>query len=383
MKKLLLLIITLVGTMQMVPAQAANDLTMTGLASYEELRRPYYIGALYMANPSNNAEEILSSVGERRMEMKVTARSWSPRRFSMQWTQAMILNVDPGLLERHDDAFVQFNNLPKQSFKQGDKIVIDSNAKGQVTISVNGTEIVEIARPGFFEVLLSTWIGRKPPSSDFKAAMLGSIDGALLAEYEAMNPSEERVEQVAAWMDEGEGKAAKEVAVTREAPAATAAAATAATATAVAAATADTADTAAATSAAEAKPVQVAMAKPQPAPVIEEEEEELFIDPEIYRIQQATLLKLYKSSVIKRTLRQVQYPKNAVRRNQQGKVLLDITVDRTGQILSIFAKEEARYNSLNDAAVAAVNAAGDFPAVPAALEGQKVTVTVPVTFKLN
>lgn len=379
MKKLLLLIITLVGTMQMAPVQAATDLTMTGLASYEELRRPYYLGALYLANPSNNAEEILSTVGERRMEMKVTAQSWSPRRFSMQWTQAMILNVDPSLLERHDDAFVEFNNLPKQSLKQGDKIVIDSNAKGQVTISVNGTQIVEIAKPGFFEVLLSTWIGRKPPSSDFKAAMLGSIDGALLAEYEAMSPSEERVEQVAAWMDEGEGKAAKEVAVTREGSGVKAAGATAATAAAVTAATAETAPAAAAP----AEPVQVAMAKPQAAPVFEEEEEDLVMDPEIFRIQQATLLKLYKSSVIKRTLRQVQYPKNAVRRNQQGKVLLDITVDRTGQIKSIFAKEEARYKSLNEAAVAAVNAVGDFPAVPAALEGQEVTVSVPVTFKLN
>lgn len=384
MKKLTLFLISIVCSVQAGLANAA-DLTMTGLASYEELNRPYYIGALYMDIPLSDSEVILNSQGERRMEMKVTARSWSPRRFSMQWTQAMILNVDPGKLEKHDDAFVQFNNLPKESLKYGDVIVVESNKKGQTSISVNDTEIIFIENPGFFEVLLSTWIGRKPPSSDFKQAMLGNIDSSLMAEFESMSPSQERVEQVAAWMDEDEksedDKPVVVVTNSKTEKAAEAVAASTATAATVAAVSEKSEQKAPVEEkAAEAKPVQVAMAQPEPEP---EDDFEDMIDPEIFRIQQATLLKLYKSSVIKRTLRQVEYPKVSVRRGQEGKVLLDITVDRKGQIKSIYAKEEARFKLLNEAAIAAVNAAGEFPAVPAALEGSEVTVTVPVTFRLN
>jgi protein TonB len=116
---------------------------------------------------------------------------------------------------------------------------------------------------------------------------------------------------------------------------------------------------------------------------IASERENLQLDPEIYRLQQNILLKLYRSSIIKRALRQVKYPKSAVRRGQQGTVVLELTVNRSGEVLSLDQSSTTRYKSLNAAALAAVEDAGVLPPVPAGLEGEQVVVSIPVKFALR
>lgn len=115
----------------------------------------------------------------------------------------------------------------------------------------------------------------------------------------------------------------------------------------------------------------------------EELEAEQKLDPAMYKLQQDTLLKLYRSSVVKRTLKEVVYPKRAIKRNRQGTVILDVTVDRTGKIMSIVATEEAKYSSLNNSALDAVNKVEKYSAVPAGLDGESITISVPVKFILN
>lgn len=391
-------------------AQAGSDLQMTGIASYTELRRPYYIGALYLDQPVVSAGQVLSSWGERRMEMRITAQRWTPRRFSSQWTQALILNVDPGKLAKYDDAFVQFNNLPHQSLTYGDHIVVESDKKGRTRVSLNGTEMFTESKPGFFEVLLATWIGPKPPSSEFKAAILGNVDAAIVAEYDALHPTPERKREIASWLEEGgassEAAAEEQVAATEQSSDSNAAAAAAAAAATAAAATSEAVSATApagvteevaaivqevdVTDAVEEPPVEPVQSQPEPATVVAMAptaaamvEEEPEIDPEIYRLQQETLLKLYRSAIIKRALRQVKYPKSAVRRNQQGVVGLELTVNRAGQMVSLAKAEPSRFKSLNAAAEAAVYDAGALPPVPAGLEGELITVSIPVKFTLE
>ncbi len=403
---------------------------MTGLAAYSELRRPYYIAALYLDQPVISAGQVLSSWGRRRMEMRITADRWTPRRFSSQWTQALILNVDPAQLEKYDDAFVSFNNLPRGALRRGDHLVVESDKKGRTRVSINGTEMFTENKPGLFEVLLSTWIGDKPPSREFKSAILDEIDQALLAQYNALQPTAKRTAVVAAWLDGGaiEDDAAAEqssqeelLAVTQDPTAelpqqsvepniAAATAASAATSR-IAAAPVAAARSPVAPSASEAGKkagslaasvtVKDAVAKPkvlEKKPPVKESKviamapssrslpldaDEATVDPAIFRLQQETLLKLYRSSIIKRALRQVEYPRSAVRRGHQGTVLLELTVDRSGKMVSLETATKTRYKSLNKAAVAAVYDAGSLPSVPAALEGKNITVAIPVKFTLR
>ncbi len=441
MKYAVFFLLVTLGLAPIASAAKSEQMQLTGIAEYSELRRPYYIGALYLDKSVISAGQVLSSWGRRRMEMRITAERWTPRRFSSQWTQALILNADSAQLQKFDDAFVSFNNLPRGALRRGDHLVVESDKKGRTRVSLNGTEMFAENTPGFFEVLLSTWIGDKPPSTEFKNAILSTVEQSLMAKYRALQPSDKRTLAVATWPDGGavEDAAEAEEVAFQEATIATAQASrnttqpgsdTQAVTAAPAAVVAPPASVAesVATKPALTRPVtpkteavsmpvaaanrndrlvkEIAVtdaatqaAPPKNAPPVAGRAkvvalapssrsmplaaDEPAIDPAIFRLQQETLLKLYRSSIIKRALRQVKYPKSSVRRGHEGTVLLELTVDRSGKMVSLETSSKTRYKKLNKAAIAAVYDAGSLPAVPAGLEGNNITVSIPVTFTLQ
>ncbi|MFQ3322337.1 MAG: protein TonB [Pseudomonadales bacterium] len=377
MRTIKLILATLLFGASFAHSQDLDGMTTTGMAAYTELKRPFYVAALYSDKAVVDAESFLTTQGRRRMGIRVNGTRLTPRRFSSQWTQALLINVSPEQLDRFDDAFVQFNNLPKETFKVGDQIVIDSFPEGATVVSVNGTIMLSVARNGFFELLVSKWIGDRPPSSDFKADILNpTIDPTLQAEFNSLEPTDARIAEVKAWIADEEAEAelmAKEAA--------------AAAAVLIASEAASVAEkTAAEKSVAEAMAKRVEKERIAAETAKLEAEEgaaEQQMDPAMYKLQQDTLLKLYRSSVVKHTLKEVVYPKRAIKRNRQGTVILDVTVSRAGQIMSITAVKEAKYSSLNDAAIDAVNKVEKYSAVPAGLDGESITINVPVKFILN
>jgi protein TonB len=373
MRTIKLILATLLLGASLAHSQELDGMTMTGMAAYTELKRPFYIGALYADEIVVDADSFLTTKGRRRMDIRVNGVRLTPRRFSSQWNQALLINGSPEQLDRFDDAFVQFNNLPKETFKVGDQIVIDSFLEGATVVSVNGVTMLSVARSGFFELLVSKWMGDRPPSSDFKAAILNpNIDPALEAEFNALEPTDARITEVKAWIAEEEAEA--ELMALETAALIASEAASAAEKQAAEKSIAD----------AMAKRVEKEKIAAEQAQLeAEEEAAEQKLDPAMYKLQQDTLLKLYRSSVVKRTLKEVVYPKRAIKRNRQGTVILDVTVSRTGQVMSITAAQEAKYSSLNDAAIDAVNKVEKYSAVPAGLDGESITINVPVKFILN
>ena len=375
MRTIKLVLATFLLGVSLAHSQDLDGMTMTGMAAYSELKRPFYIGALYSDSSVVDAKNFLTNQGRRRMDIRVNGTRLTPRRFSSQWTQALLINGSPEQLDRFDDAFVQFNNLPKETFKVGDQIVIDSFPEGATVVSVNGTAMLSVAKSGFFELLVSTWIGDRPPSSDFKAAILNpAIDSALGAEFNALEPTKARIAEVKAWIAEEEAEAEL---IAQQAAAAALIASEAASVAEKQAAEKTIADT----TAKRVEKERIAAEKAQQE--AEDEAEEQKMDPAMYKLQQDTLLKLYRSSVVKRTLKAVVYPKRAIKRNRQGAVILDVTVARSGKVMSINTAQEAKYSSLNDAAIDAVNKVEKYSAVPAGLDGESIIINVPVKFILN
>lgn len=386
--RLILLCFVALGYAPVAISQSNTDgMTLLGMAGFSELNRPYYIAALYSDAPSSDAELILQTNGRRRMEIRVEATRWSPRRFSQQWTQAVLINNDQALLQKFDDNFVQFNSLLDEPFLRGDHIVVDSFVDGSSSVSVNGVKAFDVARPGFLELLLAKWIGARPPSTDFKNSILGGGALALESEFVALQPSADRVAKVQRWfagsiagVQQAPAPAAppkpapKSPEPKPEAPAAVAVQASETTEPAVA-------------------PVAVPESAPAPVPVdsvvaaappvVEEEEDEPEIDPAVYAQQQETLTGLYQSSVAKRILRNVKYPKRAVKRDQQASFQVSVVVDRAGNVISAAFVKESRYGLLNDAAMEAITAAGKMPPLPPSLDGESVEVVVPFAFRLE
>ena len=98
--------------------------------------------------------------------------------------------------------------------------------------------------------------------------------------------------------------------------------------------------------------------------------------------QQAGLFRIYRSNLLKKTYQHVIYPGSAIDRNQQGDVILKLTISRMGDIQKVDYDKRADFSSLNKAAARAVKNATPFPAAPKQLVGETFEVIMPIKFRL-
>ena len=94
------------------------------------------------------------------------------------------------------------------------------------------------------------------------------------------------------------------------------------------------------------------------------------------------LLRFYRSTILTSTYKKIVYPSSAIDKNQQGKVVLKVIVDRSGKVQSIDLGEKSKFKLLNKAANRAVTKA-HFPSVPPELEGDEFEFLLPIKFSLN
>lgn len=414
MKKLVLLFIAIIATSS-ISAQPNSDydeLTLNGLASYEQLRKEYYIAALYLETFSQDSGSIMNYSGMKRMELRIVIDEWSPRRFAQHWNQAILINNDAEVQEKHADQILAFTSIPHESLIKGDRITIDLHPDSGTTVKINGSKVFNTASVEFFDVLLNTWIGSRPPSSDFKRDILtlptDQAGTELLTRYDALEPDKARKKQVATWL-----KPAKSSSKGKKAAAGTAVAATASSSS---SAVASTTTVTARSSSSPSKPktssapaptktttkieapkpeVEVAVEKPklppapkaEPKPVAKAKPKKAApaaaaaaAKPKL--TEQEKLLKAYRSNVLKLTYLNTQYPKRSMDLKQQGLVVLKIRISRKGKLLDILEEKSTDHSLLNKAARKAVNKSTPYPEVPDNLEGKDFEFTLPFNFKL-
>jgi outer membrane biosynthesis protein TonB len=176
---------------------------LNGIGSYQQLRKEFYIGALYLTKTNNDPTAIITSNTSKRMALKVTAKRWSPRRWSLQWQNDIAINNsfddDPELTKQ----LMLFTGFLDDNLTTGDEIIIDYVAASGTTVSINGVPIIETKTAKFFNYLLKVWIGKLPPSGEFKSRMLGKKDStfdALFKQYNQISYDKQRSEVIASWI---------------------------------------------------------------------------------------------------------------------------------------------------------------------------------------
>lgn len=384
--KYVLLSISLLVSTSLGASTELDGLSLNGMAVFSELKRPVYLAGLYLESAQSDAQLIIDSDEGKAMELTVTAERWSSRRFSEQMSKALLINTDIEVLKQYDVQVIEFTGVIKDSLEQGDKVIIRRGKKGETIVYVNGTRMLKLDKPGFFEMVLGVWIGNRPPSSDFKAKLLSRrTDPQMMDLYATLGPSPERVEEVAAWLEPSD-KNDKPVAVVAKTSLPAAAPVIATSSIAVAAPEITRA-------APEVNPKTVEISKPEKAgqdvtAKIEalakvQEDGDSEADNEFLEAEQNKLLELYQHMVVKGILAKVKYPSVAVKRNLQGTAMLELTVNRKGEIVSVVFLEKTPHKRLNKAAEEAVAEVGQFPAVPEALKGNEVSVKLPVKFILS
>ena len=384
---------------------AFEELPLNGLAAYVQLRKEYYIGGLYLESMSQDAQSTFNFSGRKRMQMRITIDKWSPRRFAQQWNQLILINNDQESLDEFSDQILAFIDMPKDNLIAGDVITIDLDPERGTTVYLDGTKVFTERNNAFFDILLNTWIGQRPPSSDFKNHILTlptDREGTdLLTRYENHSTDKSREKKVASWIKPSKSK--------------TKATAAAATTVAMAPPSSDTTVTAkrskqTAPAVDIAKPeaiVQPAVAAPAPtiefskpeltstaaakpkAPPSAPSKEEVTAKPASTKpavseeqATQARLMKVYRSNLLKLTYLNTQYPKRAMDFKQEGLVVVKITVNRDGKLIDVTEATKSKHKLLNNAARKAVKKTAPYPEVPKNLKGETIEVSMPFNFKL-
>lgn len=421
-----------------------DTIPLNGLATYEQLRKQYYVGALYLKQVSQDANIVLGSSETKRMDVRIVVDKWSPRRFSQQWNQAILINNDQASLEKFSAQILTFLEMPKDNLVSGDRITIDMDPELGTTVYLNSQKVFTESDNAFFNILLNTWIGQRPPSSDFKNNILSlSMDKPateMLVTYESLTPASGREKLIAQWIGEP-----VETTKTASNPSSITAPPTSGTTVTAKRTTTTTSDTAPLAT----TPTTVTMAAPsmvlekpslpsnQPAALAEApsantsflvDGQEAIIDNLTTSPAQeysasatadlvpnnstpldpnqtassispippnvegdaassaesdiAQAMAQYRSKMLNLTYKNTQYPKRAINFKQEGTVVLMVKVDRSGELLELSQATSSEHKLLNNAALKAVRKTAPYPKVPAELMGDVIEVSLPFSFKL-
>lgn len=388
-------------------AHAQNgDLSLNGIAAFEQLRKEYYIGALYLGWPGHDQATIANMPGKKRMAVHVTADRWPALRFAQMWNQAITINNPSTFINANALDILAFTSLPKGDLVEGDRLTIELATNNTTLVSINGVPALRTNSPALFTMLINAWIGARPPTSEFKHDILelpkGQAGTDLLARFENVHPNDARKKVIAGWgfKLESEAVAAAAPAVaTVTAPVAPAIPAPAVPAPAQKKPEPETkpADApkvvAEAKPAAEPKPVEhkpaPVVAVPEPvksaptAPAVAPQPDPAALAAKAaHDKEQQALNTEYAAVVRNKVLRNIDYPKRAVKDNIEGLVMVRIKLDRSGVLGSTEVAQSA--DDLLDAeALRAVRKAAPFQKAADALEGNNFELVVPIVFKLS
>ncbi|AOE50061.1 chalcone isomerase family protein [Kangiella sediminilitoris] len=175
---------------------AGATLQLNGLGVHTELRNEWFLDALYLASTTDDAEDAVTSPGAKRMELRVLADSLSGRRLKRFWVERIKNNNEASNVLANAKDVRDFATLMDQDLVRGDIVTVDLIPGVATLVNINGSEIGRIS-PEVFPLVLRTWIGDRPPSTDFKEAMLGDASSVqrseLINRFSSIQPSPDRV----------------------------------------------------------------------------------------------------------------------------------------------------------------------------------------------
>lgn len=368
---------------------------LNGIGVHQELGREVFIGALYSESLSNNADTLLNTVQPMRMELKVVAPDGlTTRRFSRMWIEGMAVNARADALTAQADNMVKFDGLFKGRFLKDDVISFKNTPGAGVDISVNSVLLGNIDDNAFFSMLLSTWIGKIPLSSDYRDSLLkvGDVDAGLRGRFAVIAPSAARVAEIKTWGAPQVEVAVAEASSSKSASSAKAGAAVAGAAIVAAELPKPTIDKPAleipkpaiqpetpASVPASAATASVAAVPAAVTAKVEEDEED---EGPALTAQSLLARQFYVSDAIKLIRSKTKYPQRALDRGQAGSVRVALVIDRQGNVLSTDLLETSKFDLLNKEALEAIKRSSPFPALPADIAGSRFEFTIPMRWSL-
>src|SRR5690606_26431291 len=101
-----------------------------------------------------------------------TADSISARAINSMWIEGMAINNPSAALEAEANNLATLNNMIRRRLREGDVLTFDAEPGNGMKVSLNGVQLGHIESNNFFNMLLRTWIGSIPLSTEFRASLM-------------------------------------------------------------------------------------------------------------------------------------------------------------------------------------------------------------------
>lgn len=155
-------------------ADVAAELVLNGAGVRTRFFFKVYVGALYLAKKSANANAVIQDAGARRMALHML-RDLTAAQFVDALEDGLKNNHSAEELAKLDARVKQLRALFEalKSAKTGDVVLIDFLPGSGTRITFNGAVRGTIAGEDFSRALLRIWLGENPADADLKKALLG------------------------------------------------------------------------------------------------------------------------------------------------------------------------------------------------------------------
>ena len=158
--------VTLPETVQV----GGKNLVLNGLGLRKKFIVKVYVAGLYLEQKSSDANAILKAEALKRIVMHFL-HGVSKNQLADAFDESFSNNAADARKTVKTDIERMLGAL--EPVKEGDQMVFTYVPGEGTTLAINGKEKLTIASPAFGPVLLSVWLGPKPPNADLKKGMLG------------------------------------------------------------------------------------------------------------------------------------------------------------------------------------------------------------------
>jgi Chalcone isomerase-like len=158
--------VTLPDTQQV----GGKNLVLNGLGLRTEFMVKVYVAGLYLEQKSSDANAIIKADAPNRIVMQFLHGA-SQKQMADAFKQSFTDNTPDAMNTIKPDIDKLLGAL--EPVKPGDQMIFTYVPGTGTTLAINGKEKLTIAGSAFRSVLLSVWLGPKPPTANLKKGILG------------------------------------------------------------------------------------------------------------------------------------------------------------------------------------------------------------------
>jgi hypothetical protein len=173
---------------------------LQGYGAFSNLNKDWMLMALYSDAATDDKE-----LTPQRLEIKISTKRFSPRRFRQLWLETLGVEHSPEKMMAMQNELQQFFNIVQDPLKQGDALIIErTEIDGLLVtdIKLNYHSLTQLSE-GFLGNLVQSLVGKHPPTQALKAGLTGQeglrAQTNLTIRFDQLEPTLPRIAEISRW----------------------------------------------------------------------------------------------------------------------------------------------------------------------------------------